>query len=68
MVSERKVAPPNTKGLDSEDNYILTVFPLQSHIPIYSCKNPNHLPKILGCKLVKIESRSGLKFLQAGTE
>lgn len=69
--SERNVAPHNTKGLDLEDNHILTVFPLQSHFVIclpQCCKNPNHLPKILGCKLVKIDSRSGLKFLQAGTE
>lgn len=66
MVSERKVAPHNVKTLDLEDSYILTVFPLQSQILIYfsqCCKNPNHFPKILGWKLVKIESKSGLKFV-----
>lgn len=66
MVSERNIAPCNAKALDSENNYILTVFPLQSQILIYlsqCCKNASHFPKILGCKLVKIESKSGLKFV-----
>lgn len=66
MVSERKVAPRNVKALGLEVNYILTVLPLQSQILIYlsqCCKNPNHFPKILGCKLVKTESKSGPKFV-----
>lgn len=66
MAGERKVAPHNVKALDFEVNYILIVCPLQSQILVYlsqCCKNPSHFPKILGYKLVKIESRSGLKFV-----
>lgn len=71
IVSERKVALHSVKAQDLEDSEVLTVFSLQSQIQTdinKCCKNPNYLPKFLGCKLVKAESKFGLQFLQASTE